>query len=89
MIKSLIKIEKLIDKNIYLVNPQAFDSIDALSGVISFLISDVCDFYGLVPPGSLGKLNLEKRVTYNIKKKQYYSQKLVNSENELVNLKKK
>ena len=68
--------EKIINNNLFIVNPQTYDSIDALSGVISFLISDFADFYGLIKPNNGIKINNERRFIFNKQKYEYYEEKL-------------
>ena len=75
-IKTKLKLEKMINRNLFIINPQAYDSIDALSGVISFLISDVAEFYGLVKPNQTSKDNSERRSILNKQKLEYYQNKL-------------
>ena len=46
-IKTRIKLEKMLKEHSYVLCATNYDIIDALCGVISFVVLDLCQFYGM------------------------------------------
>ena len=90
-VKTKIKLEKLVDKYNYVISPSTYDSLDALSSVVAFVMYDICEYLGvlkeeIVENKELALLNkppAERIAIFNWEKQQYYSQKLADLEKKL------
>ena len=90
-VKTKIKIEKLVQKYNYVISPSTYDSIDALSSVIAFVLYDVCEYLGVLDEeisenkelALLTKPPIDRINIYNHEKYEYYKEKLAQLEKEL------
>ena len=90
-IKSKIRLEKLVDKYNFVISPSTYDSLDALSSVVAFVMYDVCEYLGvlkenIVENKELALLNkppAERIAIYNYEKQQHYLQKLADIEKKI------
>ena len=71
-----IKMEKSAKQDPSVLVPSTFDSLDALSGVISFMMKEITEYMGLVPQESKkGKGNADKVLKYSKEKADYFNKK--------------
>ena len=90
-VKTKIKLEKLVDRYNYVISPSTYDSLDALSSVVAFVMYDICEYLGvlkeeIVENKELALLNkppAERIAIFNWEKQQYYSQKLADLDKKL------
>jgi len=90
-IKTKVKLEKLVDQHNYIISPSTYDSLDALSSVVAFVMYDVCEYLGILKEdfndnkefALLNKPLAERIVIYNHEKFEYYKQKLADLEEKI------
>jgi len=71
-----IKMEKLAKQDLSVLNASTFDSLDALSGVLSFMLKEVTEYMGLVQQETKkGKNNNDKILKYGEEKADYFNKK--------------
>lgn len=83
----------MVKKNNYVISPSTYDSIDALSSVIAFVLYDICEYLGVMEENIyenkelalLNKPPYERIAVYNYEKYEYYRQKLDAVEKEISN----
>lgn len=83
-VKDKIKLEKLVHLNNYVISPSTYDSLDALSSVIAFVMYDVCEYLGVLKEdiienkelALLNKPPSERIAIFNHEKHSYYKEKL-------------
>ena len=66
------KLQKFLQKHPYLIIPQEFDTIDALCGVLSFILLDLFEYYGIRDDSK----NKENPAIFNREVVEYYTEKL-------------
>jgi len=67
--------EKVAKEDPSILNPSTFDSLDALSGVVSFMMKEVAEFMGLVTQESKkGQSNADRVLAYSKEKNDYFNQ---------------
>ena len=81
--KTKLSLEKLIAKHPCAISASAYDSKDALAGVIAFLIYDFCNYYGVMDEKidlneelAVGKPELERIKLWRGEKIVYYQKKI-------------
>lgn len=71
-----IKMEKRAKEDLSVLNPATFDTIDALAGVFSFVMKEVCEHMGIVQnEGKKGKSNNDKVLGFTEKKIEFFNGK--------------
>lgn len=74
--QSKLKMEKIAKEDLTVLNPTTYDTIDALSGVMSFMMKELTEHMGLVQAETKkGKGNSSKVLKYNKEKVAYFEQR--------------
>lgn len=71
-----VRIQEFLRDKTAILNPSSFDGVDALCGVISFLMKEACEYLGVIPV-ELAKKAAAKEKIYllNQEKIDYYMQR--------------